>query len=296
MASNRFALAEAELLAAFRRPGCPVCRIKADTARRYIAHLLWENVNDLGTRTHLAHSLGFCPEHTWQLFHMAKEGLGSELGPTIIYDDLVRRVITGLHEFAARIPAAGRRRSRRASWCEALGAASKPAASRPEGVWPSEPCRPCEFARKSELSNLGWLVEACAEDHFRARYAASDGLCLNHLRQALELSGASDPSAAGFLIERAVQRLSVLATDLDEYQRKQNWHYHEEATTPDERDPPDGRRSSSAVPSCLLRRKKRTRQSRTRPDLSCDGSESLRFAPRVPTGPALAGLAPLRVR
>jgi len=243
MASNRSMLAEAELLVAFRERGCPICRVKAASARRYIAHLLWENVNDLETRTHLARSLGFCPEHTWQLYLMEIKDQGSETAVGIIYADLVGRVVAGLRSFAAQLPAAafGDKPSRRGVWSqarEALGMAADLSVVRPEGILPSEPCRPCEFARESEQSDLTWLVEACAEDAFRARYAASDGLCLNHLRQALEISGAGYPAVAQFLTEMAVQRLSVLAEDLEEYVRKKMWQYHEEVITPGEQDAP----------------------------------------------------------
>jgi len=54
-----------ELELAFRKEGCPVCRLRSRDEARYISSFLWEFVNDPGIRVHLVNALGFCREHAW---------------------------------------------------------------------------------------------------------------------------------------------------------------------------------------------------------------------------------------
>lgn len=110
-AERRFGLAEAELKAAFRQEGCPICRVRREAERRYLFHLLWENVNDLSTRIRLVRSSGFCPAHTWELFHMEWQHFGDALGNGIIYEDLLWRVAGALHDLSAHL-----RRQNRSPW------------------------------------------------------------------------------------------------------------------------------------------------------------------------------------
>ncbi len=244
--NNRLGLAEIELKIAFRQAGCPICRLKRQGADRYIFGLLWENVNDMTTRIHLARSLGFCPQHTWQLYRTEMEQFGNGLGSSIIYEDLTRLVVSGLRDFQARLPASSPPRLRWwqrgwAWWQKALGRAAP--IVQPAGITPAEACRVCVHSAGAEARDIQWLVEGCADAVFRKQYAASDGLCLPHLQQALTRAAQAHPAAARFLAETAVARLETLAVDLGEYARKHAWQYRHERMTDAEKDSP--RRASS---------------------------------------------------
>jgi hypothetical protein len=78
--------------------------------------------------------------------------------------------------------------------------------------------------------NLGWLVEQIADADFLALYAASDGLCLPHLRRALAL--ARDEEAVRRLAEVSLNRLAPLAADAGEYVRKMDWNNRHEPKHP----------------------------------------------------------------
>jgi len=65
-----------ELWHALRQPGCSICRLKHETARRYIHDLVGENVTDPNARTHILRGLGFCSEHTWQLYDTGTQETG----------------------------------------------------------------------------------------------------------------------------------------------------------------------------------------------------------------------------
>jgi len=57
---------------------------------------------------------------------------------------------------------------------------------------------------------------------------------LPHLRLALSLKDIINPGIH-FLINNALERLSALQHDLDEFKRKQHWHYRDEMITENER-------------------------------------------------------------
>jgi hypothetical protein len=84
----------------------------------------------------------------------------------------------------------------------------------------------CDLIGELVEINLGWLVEELADPEFRAWYAASDGLCLPHLRRALAL--AKNEEAVRLLAETTMQRLDALATDVGEYVRKMDWNKRHE--------------------------------------------------------------------
>jgi hypothetical protein len=66
-----------------------------------------------------------------------------------------------------------------------------------------------------------------ADPEFRDWYQASDGLCLPHLRRAVDLSGTQ--ASIRWLVEDASARLDLLLADVREYVRKQDWNRREEA-------------------------------------------------------------------
>src|SRR3972149_3490349 len=83
-----------DVIDACARPGCPFCRLSEETVNRYLGAILYENVNDPGTRDQLRSSLGYCNEHAWRLTATS----GSALGVAIIYEDLLSHLAGALGE------------------------------------------------------------------------------------------------------------------------------------------------------------------------------------------------------
>ena len=234
-------LSTISLRLAFGEPGCPICRLRQQAERRYLFNLLYENVNDGGTRRHLVRGLGLCPEHAWALQAIEQERWHDGLGVAIIYEDLARRVQGSLTEYLERHPIA--RADRRTRLRQRLGrlgtvgrwlagrlSPSTLSASLLARVSPVECCRACELVGELEEINLTWLMAGLAEPEFRELYTASDGLCLPHLRRAL--AGAEDEVAVHWLVEAAAARLDQLVVDLGEYVRKHDWNNREEPKHP----------------------------------------------------------------
>lgn len=223
-----------DLKLAFKEPGCPLCRTRADSEVRYIRALLWEFVNDPVTRARFIASLGYCSEHTWQAGLLEQEKFGSTLGTAILYEHLSRVVSGRLAAYSLRLGW-----SRRPWWKRLLYVLWPWSARRltPNELCPPTACRVCEIGECSERTHIEWLVRGLAarEDDFREAYSASDGLCLRHLRQALSLSTRETEAGARCLVETARQRIDALERDLSEYQRKHSWDFRHEEQTPGEK-------------------------------------------------------------
>jgi len=99
----------------------------------------------------------------------------------------------------------------------------------PRELLPQTECPACAQVRYSEATDLQWLVRECSNPDFREKYRSSDGMCLPHLRTALDIAG--DGATAAFLLQVAQERLTPLRHDLSEYLRKFNYQYRDEPKT-----------------------------------------------------------------
>ena len=226
---------------AFREPGCPLCRLRGRSEQRYLFGLLYENVNDGGTRANLVNSMGLCPAHAWALQAIEQETWNDGLGTSIIYQDLAGRFLSTLTEYLeTNSTSDADRQTRLRQWLGRSGAIgrwligqwspSAPGASLLERLSPADRCYACRLVDRLEEIRIDQLVRGLTESDFQSAYAASDGLCLPHLRRAL--AGAEDRRAVRSLVETAVAQLNPLVHDLGEYTRKRNWSKRHEPRHP----------------------------------------------------------------
>jgi len=221
-----FALTLVHLEEALKKPGCPICRLGDEAARRSVDSFLWENVNDPESRRPLQEAYGFCPEHTRLLVATEMESSGVLLGVNMIYESLARQAMRDLQKGGSLQPAP----KGMWGWLERLR-------RRPAAPPPAPTCPLCRIVEEVQANALITLLEDLTlhAEHARPLYHQADGLCLPHLRQALHQYAQRYPEATRFLREETVSRLDVLAARMREYIRKQNWAYREEAMTEEER-------------------------------------------------------------
>jgi hypothetical protein len=93
-----------DLLEAFARPGCPVCALLEQGARKALDALFYEQVNDPVTRDRLVESHGFCNWHAWMLPDMPN----SALGVALIYKHLLQETLEHLQAARRDVRPAGR--------------------------------------------------------------------------------------------------------------------------------------------------------------------------------------------
>jgi hypothetical protein len=226
-----FALAVNNLIDAMKKPGCPVCRIFRQSSERALESFLWENVNEPDVRQGILDSYGFCPMHTRVM--VAREMFTSSLplGTNIIYEHL-GRVVAGelktLRPGSAAGGVSGLNGSIRGV-LEKIGLARKGGGPlRPRGECPA-----CTAGNNGALNALHTLCEEIPRPggEVRSVYLESDGLCLPHLREAIERHSSPFPKAIQLLVDESVKRLESQSKDMKEYIRKANWAYRDEKLT-----------------------------------------------------------------
>ncbi|MDR0553646.1 MAG: hypothetical protein LBG76_02455 [Treponema sp.] len=141
-----------ELQKACAEPSCPLCRIIAARAERYIDNMLFEHVSDRGFRAHYRAAGGFCAFHARNL-ESFRDGLAV--------------AILGRDTLEDRLASLKRR-----------------------GIWKAQRrCPVCEEQERIEGEYLTFLIEAGSGEHaeeLREFFTASDGLCIPHYEKLLE--------------------------------------------------------------------------------------------------------------
>lgn len=224
---------------------CLLCYHVAKTTRRYLRTFLHENVCDSSIRERLAASRGFCREHGWALVQIESQQYSDGMGTATVYEHMLLEVLLDLQNALLRFPQHRRR------WWQWFGSwwKQKVNDSLIRRLNPPRECPLCEHVRTMSDIFLSLLLthlthkETMAET--RAAYAPSAGLCLPHLRQALEQC--RDDKTLRFLVTTQQEKLRALRAELLEYLRKHAYRFRHE--------PMDGEKDSwkRAVAACVGR-------------------------------------------
>jgi hypothetical protein len=262
-----FAMSVNNLLEAMGKPGCPICRATNQGAARALEAFLWENVNEPDVRQGILDSYGFCPPHTRVMVAQEMSTSSLPLGTNIIYEHL-GRVVAGELKGLRPGTAAGSVNAAGGGVKKALARLGVTKSAGP--LHPRGPCPACQAGENAATNSLHVLCEelqrppeeaarrsapvarsaaaaravaeaksqsgsAGEEQHnVRAVYTASAGICLAHLRDAIENHSARFPRAVTFLIDDAVERLEAQSKGMKEYIRKNNWTYRDEKLSEEE--------------------------------------------------------------
>jgi hypothetical protein len=203
-----------KLLEACRQPGCPVCRVEQESMERYLDTQFYENVNSPRWRDRLRASLGFCPEHAWLA---VDKRLGDALGFTIIYHDVVNSILRQL----GQNDSAPALRVRRSFLRQLPDQARDLIREVLEVISPRKRCPVCDYRDESIRTILSALLEELSKAEMTEALHASNGLCLPHLRLALE--HVRDVSALEKLLTIQREKLENLRDELAEFIRKSDY-------------------------------------------------------------------------
>ena len=205
-----------KLLEACREPGCPVCRLEQRSLERYLDNQLYENVNTPAWRDQLRASLGFCHEHAWLA---VDQRLGDALGFAIIYRDIINGILTRLEDgvphrtsrrsmaLLRRIPEQVRNIVQRMLYA----------------LTPQKACPACQHRDEVTRINISVLVKELEKPEMADALQASDGLCVPHLRLALE--HVKNVSACEKLLVIHREKLESLKAELTEFIRKNDYQF-----------------------------------------------------------------------
>ena len=207
------------LIEACGQEGCPVCRCLRGDAVRYLDALLYEQVNDPGTRAALRASWGFCNWHAW----LARDILHSGLGTGIICEDLLGGALGRLRRLLVRV----RRGPLSAGWLRRLfgGSHRIPLLElrRRKAICPA-----CRNTREAEASYLLTVLEFTGDPQFDRAFEQSPGLCLPHVLRLVALG----PSHGRLetILERVETKWRRLQAELKSFVAKHDYRTTEPFT------------------------------------------------------------------
>jgi hypothetical protein len=190
----------------------------------YLRSLFYERVNDIETRGHLRNALGFCREHGSRAL---QPDFADGLGVSIIYHDILTNILRRFPENQAQSQLSGGAKSPLAAFLpRGLRSLTDAARRLIQGLSPQEACPVC--ARRDEFTGtvLSQLRDSLKKEDMRRALAGSDGLCIPHLRQALD--AIHDPDSVTLLVDTARDRLVSLNGELAEYIRKNDYRFQGE--------------------------------------------------------------------
>jgi hypothetical protein len=211
-----------EIIEACAEPGCPFCRLVENIGNRFLAAAMHGTVTDPDIRLKYRQSMGFCHRHAWRLPGI---GEGVRLGIAIIYNDFIKQVTKALNR--ARYDGPGGVSLGRVQ--ETLNRKRPSTATQTvvKQLQPQKPCPACRQEAELETLAMTTLVDFLAKDErLRDAFQASDGLCLPHLRRALEL--VRDEATFTMLLEITKEKLVRLQGELDEFIRKHDHRFQHE--------------------------------------------------------------------
>jgi hypothetical protein len=204
-----------KLLEACREPGCPVCLLEQRSVERYLEAQFYENVNSPKWRDELRTSLGLCPEHAWVA---VEKRLGDALGFSIIYHDIVSSILRKLKTGGTPVRAGGR-------WATGVGQIRESARKwiKPllESISARKRCPACEHRDRVTDTILSSLVKELHHAEVVEALEASEGLCLPHLR--LALNHIPDDAVARRMLSIQQAKLEQLESELAEFIRKNDY-------------------------------------------------------------------------
>jgi len=199
---------------AFRKPGCPLCRLLRDADRHYLKVFLREGKDDGRMLLRLLASWGLCARHARALVRLEPVERGDGLGTGTLYDWLLDQARRRLDDLRRDLDVAG-------SAGSALRSNRMNSRKRIHRLISrlqrKTPCPACE----SRQQYVPYVTEAFVQamepaaglPQIREMYLASDGLCLLHWRAVRELSASGDVRA--LIAAKQQDRLAALKAALD---------------------------------------------------------------------------------
>lgn len=219
-----------EILDACEEAGCVICRLGQRSAQRHLTSLIYDGVNDVPLRATLRDSYGYCHEHAWML---PASGESAPLGIAIVHRDILNtlRARLGKEEYNK-----SQRTSLRAAVAGAINPGAASGAQTDHHLPPKAPCPACERQMGAEHLAFASLLEALdkKDQPMHAALKSSDGLCILHLRQAL--NAARSQQAFDTLVMITRTQLSSLIDDLDEFIRKNDHRFRDEKISKEEKE------------------------------------------------------------
>jgi len=204
-----------DLFEAFGGAGCPVCTLAHHAVARYMTSTNYDSLGDPEIRKQFERSRAFCNFHAHQWLETA-----FILGTAQIYRDVLLVTYAELRRKSFQETSPGQRIG------SIFGRKSHPPDGNGSFGEPSDPCPACAILVETETRLITTLLTGLAEAEFRDAYAASDGLCVPHLR--IGFAKATRQDTFDSLKTQSIRTQETLLAQLDESIRKHDYRFRHE--------------------------------------------------------------------
>jgi hypothetical protein len=201
-----------DLLAAFEKEECAVCRLTLKAVNRYIESVNYESVGDPQIRMRLRESLGFCNLHAHQWLHSA-----FVLGTAQIYRDVLETTSSELRGLSSH------RSGVLAGLTSFFGTGTD--SDGRSSISPRARCVICDVRDTVQGELITTIAAGLSKPQFAEAYRTSGGLCLLHLRPAFH---EASPDGFEVLKKTAIATEAKLDAQLAEVIRKHDYRFANE--------------------------------------------------------------------
>ena len=198
------------IIGALRQSGCAICRLAEEAESRHLYWFLNEEYYLASTLEDLLDG-GLCNRHAWALVDA-----GGVYQQSAMYQWLAQETQSKLARHLDRLKAAERPRPWWAFYKKRKALASP---------HPPKSCPICHTYDTSAAYAAHLLVTFLRDPETLEAFRASPGICLPHLRLALEKAS---PEQGQVLLTEELVSLRSLGVDLAEYLRKTDYRYAHE--------------------------------------------------------------------
>jgi len=193
-----------ELLEAFKKEGCPICRVVTFSIDSYFESMLYESVNDPKVRSDLRKSLGYCIKHSLQLKKVVEKTY-NKFGASIIIKDVTKELIKKLDKLSKL----------------SLKELKKI-------IITSHNCPACIHQQSYENNYYSEMLGNLENEDFFNKFLESDGLCFHHLLCLLKMI--KNSTTRNKIIENQKLKLSKINKDLGSFIEKHGCQNKEKIT------------------------------------------------------------------
>ena len=234
----------AQLRRSLREPGCPICRAEKKALQGYYGWLSSEIKST--PAYHWSDAIWLCREHARDFLRMGEEAAVSSLGEAVREywlieleklrigledkpeDSFIRRAIGAARGLRKQVASDKDRRPWR-SFQRHFTESVKYLCQSPKSVFVelrerslrTDPCPACTRVRTAAERTCDLLVRGLEDAGTRSAYCEGSGVCFQHLLRTLEFTASLDIRRVLLYSQRV--RLEILAWELAEYNRKDNW-------------------------------------------------------------------------
>ena len=163
-----------DLIEAFEKPGCAICRLLHADADRFLDTLLYEFVVDPDIQNAFRASRGLCNTHGWQL----SQQRGGNVGIAVLYQGALDEVLVTLTQSPQK---KGSSQMMRLLGMQADAEGTLLA----DRLAPDGRCMCCAALDAAEKRYIHTLANSLDDTRVKHAYANSGGLCLPHVRKLM---------------------------------------------------------------------------------------------------------------